>query len=444
MAGDSLATVVKRRLLGVVFIIVVGSLIGLSVAIYNKAFTDTVDVTLRADHTGNQLIIDSDVKERGIIVGSVKKVNSKGSGAIVTLALDPSRVKDIPRNVRAQILPKTLFGEQYVALVTPQDTADPTSGVRAIRAHDTIPQDRSKGALETQRVLGDILPLLTAVDPADLNATLTGLAEALHNRGDKLGQTLVNFDRYLKILNPHTKQLVGDLDKLGQVSLEYNDLAPDIFATLQNLQTSAKTVVQRRSGLDSLLVSGTDASNVLRQFLSENEQRLISITGQTTKIYNLLDEYSPEFSCLFAGINHLYDLAGQAIYENRIHLAVTINANNQGAYKPGQEPRTITGIGPNCFGLPNNVAPTDANGRFQIPDKFKCLNDGAPFTAAGASGGCGAATSSTSNRALGSPEENALVNTIVAGDMGTTPNKVPGAATLLAGPLLRGQQVVVK
>jgi phospholipid/cholesterol/gamma-HCH transport system substrate-binding protein len=444
MAGDSLATVVKRRLLGVLFIVVVGSLIALSIAIYNKAFTDTVDVTLRADHTGNQLIIDSDVKERGIIVGSVKKVNSKGSGAIVTLALDPSRVKDIPSNVRAQILPKTLFGEQYVSLVTPQDTADPSSGVRPIRANDTIPQDRSKGALETQRVLGDILPLLTAVDPADLNATLTGLAEALHNRGDKLGRTLVNFDRYLKILNPHTKQLVDDLDKLGQVSLEYNDLAPDIFSTLQNLQTSAKTVVQRRSGLDSLLVSGTDASNVLRQFLSDNQQNLISITGQTNKIYNLLDEYSPEFSCLFAGVNHLYDLAGQAIYDNRIHLAVTINVNNMGAYKPGEEPRPITGIGPNCFGLPNNVGPTDANGRFQIPDKFKCLNDGTPFTRAGASGGCSTATSSTANRALGSPEENALVNTIVAGDMGTTPNKVPGAATLLAGPLLRGQQVVVK
>lgn len=444
MAGDSLATVVKRRLLGVLFIVVVGSLIALSIAIYNKAFTDTVDVTLRADHTGNQLIIDSDVKERGIIVGSVKKVNSKGSGAIVTLALDPSRVKDIPSNVRAQILPKTLFGEQYVALVTPQDTADPTSGVRPIRANDTIPQDRSKGALETQRVLGDILPLLTAVDPADLNATLTGLAEALHNRGDKLGQTLVNFDSYLKILNPHTKQLVDDLDKLGQLSLEYNDLAPDIFSTLQNLQTSAKTVVQRRAALDSLLVSGTDASNVLRGFLSDNEQRLIDVTGQTTKIYDLLDEYSPEFSCLFSGVNHLYDLAGQAIYDNRIHLAVTINANNLGAYKPGQEPRTVTGIGPNCFGLPNNPGPTDANGRFQIPDKFKCLNDGAPFTPAGASGGCSAGTSSTANRALGSPEENALVNTIVAGDMGTTPNKVPGAATLLAGPLLRGQQVVVK
>ena len=32
----------------------------------------------------------------------------------VTLALDPSQVSEIPANVSAQILPKTIFGEQYV------------------------------------------------------------------------------------------------------------------------------------------------------------------------------------------------------------------------------------------------------------------------------------------------------------------------------------------
>jgi phospholipid/cholesterol/gamma-HCH transport system substrate-binding protein len=435
---ESFATVAKRRLLGLLFIVVVGSLIALSIAIYNKAFTKTVMVTLRADHTGNELIVDSDVKERGIIVGSVKSVSSEGSGAVVELALDPSRTKDIPSNVKAQILPKTLFGEQYVSLIYPTDPA------RSIQHGDVIPQDRSKGALETERVLGDILPLLTAVSPADLNATLTGLAQALHNRGDKLGQTLVNFDRYLKQINPHTKQLVDDLDKLGQVSLEYNNLAPDIFATLDNLQTSAKTIVQRQQGLDSLLVNGSDTANVLNGFLDENEQRLISITGQTNKVYALLDKYSPEYTCLFAGINNLYTGTSNAIYNHRIHLTITLNANNLGAYRPGQEPKLVTGLGPNCFGLPDNIAPTDANGRFQIPDKFQCLNDGAPLTKAGESPTCGASSSTATKRAMGSPEENAMVNTIVASDLGTTPNKVPGVATLLAGPLLRGQQVVVK
>jgi phospholipid/cholesterol/gamma-HCH transport system substrate-binding protein len=430
-AQESFGEVVKRRLLGLLFIVLVVALISLSILIYNKAFTSTVDVTLRADHTGNLLLVDSDVKERGIIVGSVKSVDSKGDGAIVHMQLEPGRTKDIPSNVSAQILPKTLFGEQYVSLIIPAHKD------RAIKAGDTIPQDRSKGALESQQVLSDLFPLLTAVQPAELNATLTALAEALHNRGNELGQTLVNFDKYLKIMNPHTKQLVDDLKKLGQVSLEYNDVAPDILASLQNLQTSARTVVQKQAGFDSLLVTGSDTSNVLKSFLADNEQRIIQVSGQTNKIYPLLNKYSPEFSCLFNGINHLYTLAGQAIYSNQIHLSITADQANLGPYKPGNEPTSLTGLGPQCFGLPNPQKP------FQIPGKYRCINDGAPLTSDACAQRAGR-PSSEDNTALNTPEENAYVNTLIAGQLHTTPEKVSGTATLLAGPLLRGQQVVVK
>lgn len=147
---------------------------------------------------------------------------------------------------------------------------------------------------------------------------------------------------------------------------------------------------------------------------------------------------------MFEGISKLYDLAGNAIYDHRIHLTVTASTDKfqTQPYKPGQEPRTVTGYGPNCFGLPDNVGPLDSRGHFPIPDKYKCLNDGAPLTPAGESGSCSA--SSSSYRSVGSPEENAMVNTLIAGRLDTTPNKVPGVATLLAGPLLRGQEVVVK
>lgn len=439
MAAESFATVAKRRLLGVLLIVVVAGLISLSIAIYNKAFSSFVPVTLKTDHTGNSLTADSDVKERGIIVGSVKSVQSNGTGAVVKLNLDPSRVKQIPSNVTAQILPKTLFGEQYVSLTVPKNPARP------IRSGDTIPQDRSKGALETEKVIGDLLPVLTAVQPAELNATLTALATALHGRGDELGQTLVNFDRYLKVINPHTKQLVDDIAKLGQVSLEYNDVAPDVLATLSNLETSARTVVDRRAQLDNLLTTGASASSVLQSFLADNQQRLIAITGQTTKVYALLERYAPEYSCLFYGINKLADRTSKIFHDDQIHLRITVDGNthyNTG-YQPGEEPTIITGYGPHCFGLPDNPGPIDNNGNFQIPSDFECLNDGTPLVPGNAN--CkGKSASTTADRSAGSPAEDALVNTLIAGELGTTPDKVPGAATLLAGPLLRGQQVVVK
>ncbi|MBN9619029.1 MAG: MCE family protein, partial [Actinobacteria bacterium] len=139
--GESFATAVKRRLLGLLLLVVIAGLVTLSIAIYNKAFSTYVEISIRFDYTGNQLMANSDVKERGVLVGSVKSVSSTGDGAVVRVNLDPSRVGEIPSNVTAQILPKTLFGEQYVALNYPQDPAAP------IRAGDVIPQDRSQGAL---------------------------------------------------------------------------------------------------------------------------------------------------------------------------------------------------------------------------------------------------------------------------------------------------------
>lgn len=457
MATEPFRKVLKRRLQGLIFLVVIAALVTLSIAIYNKVFTPTVNVTLEASHTGNELLLDSDVKVRGIIVGSVKAVRANGSDARVTLALSPSEVGKIPKNVHAVILPKTLFGEQYVDLRFP---SDPSS--QHIAAGDVIPEDRSKGALETETVLGNLLPLLTAVQPAELNDTLNALATALHGRGRELGQTLVHFDQYLNVMNPHTQQFVDDLQKLGNVSLEYNSLAPDIFASLRNLQTSAKTVIERRNALDSLLRTGANTSDVLSGFLATNRQRLIDVTGQSDKIFGLLKTYSPEYPCLFAGIVQLNDLARQAIYKDMIHLRLTLDNSSLGPYKVGDQPRLVTGYGPHCFGLPNPPVP------FQIPKDYRCLNDGAALTndPCAQSGGSGNSGNSNGSRrrkggtaqqtsaglsgqtssysTLNSPAENAVVNSIIAQQLGTTPDKVPDGDTLLAAPLLRGKQVVVK
>lgn len=441
MARGTLLSTARRRGLGLLYIGLICALVALSVAFYNKSFSSFVTVTLKTDHTGNQLMSQSDVKERGIIVGFVKSVKvDSGSHACtqetltcvsVTLDLYPNRAKIIPANVTAQILPKTLFGEQYVALGIPKNPSQP------IKSGDVIGQDRSQGALETEKVLGDLLPLLTAVQPAQLNATLTAVATALRGRGKELGNTLVGLDQYLKDLNPHTKALVDDLKKLGQVADEYNGVAPDIVQTLNNLQTSVQTVIQKKQQLHALLGSVTSTSTIVQSFLADNQQNLIRLTGTTAPVYELLAEYSPEYTCLLKGLNTLADRADNAIQNDQIQLSAQLDFTNLGKYKPGEQPKLVTGYGPGCFGLPNPPVP------FQIPAKYKCLNDGAALTAAPCAQDS-AHTNSASDVALGSPAENALVSSLIAGEYGTTPNKVPPIATALAEPLLRGTTVNIK
>ncbi len=116
-------TAFKRRLLGVGFLLTVAMLIATSVLIYQKAFTPVVRVTLKAGTAGSQLLRGADVKLRGIIVGDVRSITTDGRTASIGLALDEDEVGLIPANVRARLLPKTLFGEKYVDLVLPPDPA---------------------------------------------------------------------------------------------------------------------------------------------------------------------------------------------------------------------------------------------------------------------------------------------------------------------------------
>src|SRR4051794_34813267 len=152
------------RVYGVVFLVVMGLLVALTVAIYNKTFVDVVHVTLQTDKVGNQLAPPADVKLRGLIVGEVRNVSSNGDTATVDLALNPDSVRLIPSNVSARLLPKTLFGEKFVDLVAPARPARP------IRANDVITQDRTAVAIELERVLADLQPLLRTVQPEKLNA----------------------------------------------------------------------------------------------------------------------------------------------------------------------------------------------------------------------------------------------------------------------------------
>lgn len=56
----------KLKLAGILFLVIVSAfVVGSTVAVYNKAFVDSVPVTLKADRVGNQLRPGGEVKARG-------------------------------------------------------------------------------------------------------------------------------------------------------------------------------------------------------------------------------------------------------------------------------------------------------------------------------------------------------------------------------------------
>ena len=231
-------------------------------------------VTLETDTAGNQLQEASDVKMRGVIVGDVREVNASADGATIELAISPDYLDQIPADVSARLLPKTLFGERFVALEVPENASD-----EPLADGDVIGQDRSENAIELQKVIDDTLPLLQAVQPQDLSYTLGAIADALRGRGNSLGENLASTGEYFGEINTVLPELQADISKLADFADTYDAAADDLLAVLDNLSITNQTLVDQQEQLRRTFTVVDASSNVTAGFLETNEQNLISLAA---------------------------------------------------------------------------------------------------------------------------------------------------------------------
>lgn len=431
-----MTTVVRHRVLGVAFVLVLAAGLAASVLQYRKAFTPATWVTLRAERTGMQLNPGADVKLRGVVVGDVRSVGSDGGGARLRLALDPDLARQVPAGVTARLLPKTLFGERYVALVAPPGPAGPP-----IRDGAVITQDRSQNGVELERVLDEALPLLQSIRPDRLAAVLGALAAALDGRGERLGRDLELTGDYLGQLNEQMPVIAEDVRKLSTVVSAYDAALPDLLSILRDVTVTAGTVADQRAELSAFLASATGAADTTRLFLDRHDDQLIRLGDVSRPVLELLAAYAPEYPCLMRGLVALQPRVEESFAGGRFHITLEITKDG-GKYERGRdEPVYGAGDGPQCRGLPDPSVPAPGH---PIDDGYDYGADrsapklpiGLPPTA-----GTRPPDARTDMGSAGTAEERELVKPIVGAVTGLLPVDVPDIAVLLWGPLLRGAVV---
>jgi phospholipid/cholesterol/gamma-HCH transport system substrate-binding protein len=459
---------VKRRIQGVAFLAVVAALLGFTVAIYNKSlpWQSSDHVTLEADRVGNQLVVPADVKLDGVLVGRVSGVSTSGSIARLNLQIAKDRIDEIPANVEARILPKTLFGEKFVDLVIPAGTP---SDAPHLQPGAVIQQDRSSTAIELQTVFNDLVPVLRSLNPAQLSITLSNLATALRDRGDALGRNLTLVNDYFTRFNKDLPNFNHDISALADMASNYADATPDLLNMLRNFSVNARTVTEKQDTYAQFLAGSSDFANTAANVFGQNADRLIQLANVSKPVLDLYAKYSVVLECLPNGLS-IYDRTrleqafGQGPF---LHITLT-PVGNRGAYKPSDRPRksdiTSLTLPPNCFGLPHgNQGLHPVYSRFpgdHPSDNYACAGYTAPPTCpTAAPPGAPAAASSKAGRknagslksllpsvdssgTVASPQEQDFVSTLLDPLMGEGGPKPPAGLTdLLVGPMLRGMAV---
>jgi phospholipid/cholesterol/gamma-HCH transport system substrate-binding protein len=427
----------RRRITGVAFLLVLVLLAWLSIALYQKKFSPVALVTLYTTSAGNEMHPGAMVMVRGVQVGTVRQIADDGSGARLTLAIDPGQLPRLPVNVSAEMLPTTLFGERYVDLILPRA---PT-GAR-LTSGSVIQQDRSADAIELGQVLDNLLPLLAATEPDKLSLTLTALAQGLQGRGAQLGQSLVTLSSYLQKLNPQLPQIDKDFTKLAALARTYNQAAPAIVQALDDFGVTGRTIANQHANFDALLANLTTSSDDLTSFLDANSANAITLSADSVATLNVLARYSPEFPCVLQQLAHfvpaMNKVLGAGTRQAGLHVKLVVEpAPSPGAYLPGADtPVYRDDLGPRCYSVPfTGVRLNDgvrSGGTTSGHRKgTKAAVDTASLTGTGPAG------------LAGSPGEANLVRELDALALGRPVASVPAWASLLTAPLYRGSTVLL-
>jgi phospholipid/cholesterol/gamma-HCH transport system substrate-binding protein len=423
----------SHKLLGILFVLVMVAAVYATYAVFTKKYADYDEIKLQTSTIGLQLPSRADVKIRGVIVGEVLAFDTNAEGAELTLGIYPDELDTIPADVTGSIVPKTLFGEKYVALEVPES---PSSD--HIEAGATI--ERTQVSIEVEKVLSDLYPLLRTVQPAEINKTLNAMATALEGRGDAIGQNLETVDSYLKRVNPQIPDIVEDLQLTADVSDTYADVMPEIAAILRNTVTTTSTLEGREKKLQALFEDVAAFSDTSRGFLKQNGDNLVRFSQLGAAQLRVLAKYAPEFPCLTGGIVNAGKLQAEAFRGFTLHIVLEPLPNQPRGYGAQDVPRFGEKRGPNCLNLPNPPWSQQRPVRHQ-PD----MNDGvdeptgkgtsrvAPDWAAG--NGVGLA---------GSLPESSLLKTYLGPVLGRSTGDVPDLGVLLLGPMARGGEVSLR
>jgi phospholipid/cholesterol/gamma-HCH transport system substrate-binding protein len=285
-----------RPLAGLALIVVLAAIVAVAVGLFRGSFTKTVPVTVISDRAGLVMNQEADVKMRGVRVGMVDKIVERPDGmAALHLAMDPASLHLIPSNVNVDITSSTVFGAKFVQFTPPDDpsTEKMHAGQVIQSQHVTV---------EINTVFQQLVHVLDRIDPAKLNETLGAIALAFDGRGEKIGQTLSDFNAFLAKIEPSLPNLAHDIEVSVPTFNAYADAAPDLLETADNATRISNTIVDQEQELDTFLVNLIGLADVGNEVIGGNREALTEVLRLLVPTTELLSRYNQSLWCGIGGL----------------------------------------------------------------------------------------------------------------------------------------------
>jgi virulence factor Mce-like protein len=272
----------RNAVVGVVaLLLVIGGIYLLALYLGGK-FKSGDEVTATFARAGQLLRNGSDVKMRGVLVGSVTKINvvRETGKARVTMLVDPAQ--EIPENINAAIRAKTLFGEKFIDLIlpsTPQGRLQPG---------DEIPESRTIPPIEVEAILEKGVPVLEAVDPEAFGSSLHALAVALGGNEDAIRRANVQSAKLLTETQVTLPNLERNLVHLRHFASALNQTDTDLLAALDGLTAVGEVIRDNPDAFEKTVAGLVPLASDLGDILTARQSDLGDLAGEGAAVLKVV------------------------------------------------------------------------------------------------------------------------------------------------------------
>jgi phospholipid/cholesterol/gamma-HCH transport system substrate-binding protein len=243
------------------------------------------------DVTG--LINNDNVKVAGVVIGKVTSVKVEAGKAVVEMAIHKDH-ENIPKEgTTAAIRWRNLIGQRYVYFYPGRP------GGVALQNGDTIGTTTS--AVDLGALFEKLGPIVTAIDPAQVNELLDTLTQALDGREDKVGSALDDLATLARGLSSRDAAIQRLVTNLNVVADTLNRRDAQIDTMIQNLTNLATSFGDNTATLDAALSEVGQFGTDLNHVLSTNADQLDRLLANLAKVTDTVKGRLPQLDTFLSG-----------------------------------------------------------------------------------------------------------------------------------------------
>lgn len=375
------------------------------------------------------------VRYHGIKVGEISAIDAGTRSSRVGLTIDEGSLSDIPATVMARVVPRTFFGDIYVQLV-------PTAGSTATQQHSltpgsTIAVDDGPDAVNLYGIFTKMSDLISQVQPEQLNVALAAVNRAIGGRGDELGVMIDDWWAASQELEDTVAEFLAATPEFARVAESLRRATPDVIATLNSVTNISRGIAEHQEQLAVFFTAAAGFVSATGEFVARERKNLVTVLDSTGKILATVAQ-NPEGITRTVREAGEFGAAGTVLFASgRFNITAVPTFSDPMPYTAADCPVYGKLRGAECFGTGSTAgvgpvrAPGERNGTVL---QRKPAAEPASYT------GPEVIDGRAESPVLGRLEGAVAPGAVVPGTSAGAPNP---ATTLMLGPMVRGNQVVL-